>query len=493
MFDFEKLSASKFYQAPKVERVVEFSPPDIDMSNISRILSLSVDAKPMDVSVKDGGADVKGRGNFRLIYLDGDGNPKGVDYNADFAVSVDADLKEGDNAYAKICVVEADVVANAGLTLSAVLEVSVSAVIREEFEALVGGEKCYKTTKDIVLPTYVAQKSGASSFDEQVEVGGEVESVLSLNSNVTLKSANATEGGVELKSDLYAIVSYVADGEMKWVEFNIPLDDEFSVDGVMEGDNVQVDACVKNAKIVLQGVTGDNVISLEGEVSYKIQVFRCGVVSVVDDLFTLTNEVKIEREKKNVCCFDGLKFDSQRVNGTAMLADNRPSALEIVALPYARCYTAKWYPSEDGGLTVDGVVNTDVVYLDENGLNSVRAEIPFSVTIDANIGSNQKVCCTVERIGATIRREREIEIDMTLGFDTGVFTSSEIEFISSIEVGEQREQNTSTISVYIASESDTMLDVCKALSAMPDDILSQNPTLQFPLSDGDKVVYFRGI
>ena len=39
MFDFEKLSASKFYVAPTSERVVEFSPSDVDMTNVAKVFA----------------------------------------------------------------------------------------------------------------------------------------------------------------------------------------------------------------------------------------------------------------------------------------------------------------------------------------------------------------------------------------------------------------------------------------------------------------------
>lgn len=78
MFDFEKLSASKFYVAPTSERVVEFSPSDVDMTNVAKVLSVAVDARATSVEAQDGYAQVGGRVNFRLAYLSKDGMPKGV-------------------------------------------------------------------------------------------------------------------------------------------------------------------------------------------------------------------------------------------------------------------------------------------------------------------------------------------------------------------------------------------------------------------------------
>lgn len=72
MFDFEKLSASKFYVAPTSERVVEFSPSDVDMTNVAKVLSVAVDARATSVEAQDGYAQVGGRVNFRLAYLSKD-------------------------------------------------------------------------------------------------------------------------------------------------------------------------------------------------------------------------------------------------------------------------------------------------------------------------------------------------------------------------------------------------------------------------------------
>lgn len=86
MFNFEKISTSRFYTAPTIERVVEFSPPDVDTANVAKILSLAVDAKCAGCEANDKYARISGRTNFRLVYLDKDGEVKGVDYNADFTL-----------------------------------------------------------------------------------------------------------------------------------------------------------------------------------------------------------------------------------------------------------------------------------------------------------------------------------------------------------------------------------------------------------------------
>jgi len=495
MFDFDKLSVSKFYVAPSVERVVEFSPPGLDMQNIAKVLSLAVEAKSSSVDVYDGYAQVGGRTNFRLTYLDKDGNPRGVDYNADFTVRVDGEFTSDDAVNPVIKVVESDAQANDSLMLSAVLEVSVSAQRRDEIEALIGAEQCYKTTRGIYLPSFIASKTTAAPFEDEAEVGGEIGAVLGLNTNVAVKRAEATDGGVIAGANVYAVVTYVESGEIKQKEFTIELEEELNLDGVQTGDSICVQANVKSAKIVLQGVTDDNVIKVEGEVSFRVQAYRCSEVEVIDDLFTLTNEVTITRERADYVCFDGCGFFREHVSGTAVLGDNRAAVLGINALPYARCYTSKAFVDEDGKLVVEGIVNTDIIYNDENGYNSVRTEIPFSLTIESvqPFSKTVKVCCGVEEISARARKEREIDVELSMSVEVCGYSDVTVEYISAVELGEEKPQNRSALSLYISNDGDEILDLCKALTAMPEDIMAQNPSLQFPLHEGERVIYFRSI
>lgn len=494
MFDFEKISASRFYVAPTAERVVEFSPPGIDMDNVSRVLSLAVEAKCTELQPADGYAQVNGRTSFSLVYLDKAGAAKGVDYNADFAVKVEGDFSADDSAYAELYVMESDVEASDGLRLSAVIEVKVSAVKRQELNVLKSADDCYISNTCINLPSFIASKSISVPFDGEAEVGGEISNVLGVHPTVFVQEAKATDGGAIVKATVNATVTYVENSEIKQKDFKLDLEEEVGLDGVEKTDNILVHAAIKSSKVVLQGVTDDNTIKVEGEVSFRLQAFRTSKVEVVSDVLSISNELEVTRTKFESEAYDGSGFFKEDVFGSAMLGDNRAGALEIAALPYARCYPSKAQASGNT-LTVEGVVNTDVIYLDENGYNSVRTEIPFSVSFESEtvFSKDVSVKCSVMDIAAKIKKEREFEIEMTLAVMAHGYSELDGSYISQVTVGEEKPQNTSAISLYISKEGDELLDLCKAFTAMPDDILRQNPDLNFPLQAGERVVFFRGI
>lgn len=490
MFKYEKFNASNIVDAPSVERVVEFSPSGMDSADIAKVLSLAVDGKVISCEAGDGFAEVAGRVNLRLIFVDREGTVRGKDYNADFNMRVEGAFTAADSVNADVSVVETDVTTGDMISLSAVVSVRASAVQRTETEALVDAEQCYKTVGTVSLPSLVAVKTVAVPVSEETEVG-DVESVLLADAQAIVTGATVSAGKVVVDGTVLATVTYCEGGDVKSRSFEVPFSEEVLVDGAEEGDRVCASASMRFSKIVLSGVTGANIIRFEGEAALKVNVTRVRENEIIADMFMLTNEIELKRERKSFVGFGEMKYVSEKISGTASLGD-RPDAEFVAAIPYARCYVAKAEVTENGAV-VEGVLGADVIYRDENGFNSVRAEVPYSLDIEGEFGDGVKAVCAVESISAKARRGGEIDVDATVGILLTSYGTVEAEYVSSVEVGEEKEQNTSALSLYIASEGDEMWDVCKALTATPEDIMKQNPALSAPLSEGDRVIYFRSL
>ena len=489
MFRYEKFNASNIVSAPPVERVVEFSPSAPDAGDVARVLSLAVDGKAVSAEANDGFCSVAGRVNFRLVYQTRDGAVKGVDYNADFSLKAEGGFLADDNPSAEVSVAEADVDVADAVTLSAVVSVRALAVRSTEEECLVDAEKCYKTVEERAFPCPVAAKTTSFSVSEEADAG-DIDEVLLVDAQAVVTSATASEGIIAVEGRVRAAVTFTEDGDIRTRDMLIPFREEIPADGVAEGDEVSAVAWVRSSKVVLAGVPGANIIRFEGDIAVRSNAVRMRTEEVIADMFMLTNEVELGREHKRFTFFGGMKYSSEKVSGTAPLEDRAP-AESVVAVPYARCYAAK-AEAVEGGALVEGVLAADVVYRDENGLNSVRAEVPYSVEIDGDFGEGVKAVCFVEDVRVKARRG-ELELEASVGILLTRCVCADAEYISSVTVGEEKELNTSALSLYIVSEGDGMWDVCKALTATPEDIMKQNPSLELPLSAGDRVVYFRSL
>lgn len=487
MFKYEKFNASSIVSAPSVERVVEFSPSGLDAGDVARVLSLAVDGRVLSAEAGDGYAAVSGRVNFRLVYQTRDGAPKGVDYNADFSLKAEGAFSSEDSVNAEVSVVEADVKTADGVVLTAMISVRAYAVRRTEEECLVDAEQCYKTQESVTLPSLVAVRSAVVSVSDEADAG-DVDSVLLSDSQAIVTSASAGNGTVKVEGKVRVAVTYSEDEEIRIREMTIPFAEEISADGAEEGDKVCASVSVRTSKLVLAGVPGANIIRFEGDVAVRLNVIRCRTADVIADMFMLTNEVELRRENRKFTYFGGMKYSSESISGTAPL-EGRAPAEAVVAIPYARCYAAKAEVTE-GGALVEGVLTADIIYRSENGIESVRAEVPYSVEIDGEFGADCDAVCFVESIKAKARRG-ELDIEAEVGLLLCCRECCDAEYISEVTVGEEKERNDSALSLYIVSEGDEMWDVCKALTATPDDIMKQNPTIELPLTPGDRLVYFR--
>ncbi len=490
MFKYEKTNPATIKTFESVERVVEFTPSGVDSEKVAKILSLAVDGKVLSATASDGYVEAEGRAEFKLLYIDTDNVEQGVSYNADFTVRVEGDVSSDDRADAFVVVGESDVTTGDSITLSAVVVVSVQTVSVGENEYLSEAEDCLVTNSDIVVPEFVSSKSVVIPVEEETTVG-EVGKVLSLSADTIVKSATASENAVSVETITTATVTYTEGEEIRTASFEIAKTDEIEVEGVKEGDIIAAYASVKKSRIVLAGVTGENVLRFEADLNIKIKAFRMSETAIISDVFSLTHETTLAREEIISSSITRTAFFEEKIDGIATLDDGK-RADRIIAIPWSSVQIAKAI-AEDGGVRVDGIVLVSVLYEGEDGVDSVRAEVPFSSILTTDIDGEVRARAIVGKIDAKPKRDGEIAFAITLYISVEEYVENTVTVVSSVDVGEEKEVNNSGLSVYIAREGDGLWDVCKALTATPEKILEQNPSLVEPLSEGERVLYFRNI
>ena len=483
MFRYEKIDAISTAFLTPIERVVEFTPRGAD--GIETVLSLSVDGKVLSSTPCDGYVEVSGRADFTLIYLDYDGNPSSANYNADFNVRLDGDVHPTDKLSIELKAVEWNVSSKDILTLSAVVQVYGAVLKTLPLNMLSGADDSFVTTKTVTVPTMVAHTNYSFPVDEETTVG-EVEKVLSLNTKCSLTHTKIVDKQVDMSVDTIATITYMEGGQIHTTTFSVTSDESVSIEDIARGDKVYIVPQVKSGKVVLAGVTGENVLRFEGEIGVSIFAVRYEDKEIIEDLFILTHNTDVERNDIDVTAFGGTGFYKERVYGETTLP-NCDSAT-LVGVPAVTAFVAK--AIYDDGLTVEGIATAEILYHTGDTVGSARAEVPYSINLigdftDKSIARVTVLDVTVKIKGATA------EINLLLAFEISSYTNRQISYISEVQLGEEKPVNTSGLSMYVAKDGDTMWEVCKALTATPEQILAQNPTLTFPIKSCDKVIYFR--
>ncbi len=483
MFRYQQFDTISTHFLKSIERVVEFTPRGIE--NLGAVLSLSVDTKVLGSAVNDGYVEVSGRAEFKLIYSDLDGGVCSSNYNADFTVRLEGDVQVEDRVFSSLKAIEWNATPGDSLTLSTVIKVSGMAIKTKTLDMLSHGENSFSTMKTETLPKHVLSTTTSFPVDEETAVG-EVDKVLSLDTKTSLAEVRVKDGEVDFSIKTVATVTYVEEGAVRTATFDVTSDENLSLDGVTENDKLSLRPYVKSSRIVLAGVTGENILRFEGEITVAIDGVRYEDVEIVNDLFMLTHETEVTKKTESLTAYCHGGVYNRAIEGEVDLPKGEDCTL--ACLPASTAFIAKTVL--DDGLVVEGVATAEIIYSAEGDLYSVRAEVPFSLKLEGDFSEDTCAKATVLETSVKIRGRRA-EISMNIAIETYSYCTTEITYISNVELGEEKEINRSGLSLYVADEGDGLWDVCKALTATPEEIEEQNPTLVFPLKFGEKVIYFR--
>ncbi|MCQ2603337.1 MAG: DUF3794 domain-containing protein, partial [Clostridia bacterium] len=149
--------------------------------------------------------------------------------------------------------------------------------------------------------------------------------------------------------------------------------------------------------------------------------------------------------------------------------------------------------NEDGKALVEGIVVADVLFSNDDGMTSVRAEVPFSIAVGDSFDGEISAYAIVNRISARLKRDDLLDIAANITIVVKETCKKNAKYTSAVTVGAEKEVNKSGMSLYIASGGEEAWDIAKALTATPENILRQNPAIAYPLQKGEKVLYFRNI
>lgn len=147
-------------------------------------------------------------------------------------------------------------------------------------------------------------------------------------------------------------------------------------------------------------------------------------------------------------------------------------------------------------LNAEGVITATVIYTGEdNKLNSVNVELPFYTQVAKEFDCDSALSVSVSILNVFARLRTTSEIEVTAEFIVTVKgkRTAEVNVISEIEIGEEKETDDVAISLYIVKPAQGLWEVAKELNTSETVLINQNPELKLPVKAGDKVILYKEI
>lgn len=467
-------------------------------SEINAVLKAHAAVTATECVCLDGEIKITGKLVLAVVYEDANKMICRAERGAEFF------LKSEDALVTPACLAKTNLTARSvttrregsGLYLSVIVEAESTVFGSKTAELFTGGENLVVKTEEKGIVKRLCVSGETDLEDEfETEYFGDL---LLHTERACVNSTKALGGEIEVSGEVILhLCALKEDGSLSTYERLIP----FVSNVPCDEPNVElVSATAKvlsaNLQITADEEKGKSKIVVETTLGCDCAIYGVDSVSCVVDAFSTTNEIRLNREKRQGRYLLKEIYATERVNGIAALS--LPIAAEDVLLaavcPRAEIACRKRYDEAgyENGVDAEGVVEAELLIKTADGLHkAVTLSLPFAFPARVEDSDESEIDCAVCGLSVKRRAGGELELSATLKTTTKLYRLQAAEYVSSVEEGESVAENECAVSIFIPREGDGLWELATRLKSPPEEVKKNNPHLSFPVKKGERIVIYR--
>ncbi len=351
----------------------------------------------------------------------------------------------------------------------------------------VGAKNVITKSEDISYSYEVLKIKREIKIEDEFDLDILVGDVLCHNEKVYLKGCECgigviiVEGEVELSS----LISPLESGKepvstQKTLPFKMELECQDAIPEYL--------ACAypsiknSNIKVFVDEAKNKSAVSVEIIVDVCAKVYGYNTFSPVVDAYSNEFELKLTSDTQKLDKV--LSFNTFEDRIKSEISFNAPENARLIGVINDKIEEIK-YSLVNDEMLIEGVLSVTALYYGDN-FTALTALVPFTSKVKLNgnnFAFNYSEVVDVKTNGSMV------EFTLKVCY-LDIFNHS-FKVISEATEGAKKRENTSAISVYIASQGDTLWDVSKTLGVKEEDILKTNEGLSFPLESSERIIVYR--
>lgn len=456
---------------------------------------LTVEARPMITNKELIGDKIvlEGKVEYTVIYLAREDGlvANSVNYNQNFTNNID--LNQGE--YKVICEaqcnvehIEAAIMNERKISIQGIITVDWELYKSNEFEFVKDIEGSDKV--EVLKKTETINKISAN---EDVELMGkcmirvgmdkpQINKILKCSLRLHKKEVKIAEDKIYLGCYCKLNILYKADDSKDIIplEDDIYLSKEEEVSGITSDMIPTVCYEISNNDLMLEedDLGEIRIINDEFMVKANVKVFSKENIDTIKDAYSTKCLIGLRKDEHEVGILHGANNSESIIKYNIQLNDKDLKPEHIISANAAIILTDKHVMKDR--VVIEGIIKADVLYKtsdEEKYLANVKAEIPFSASIDifgATEDMKSIVKANLESIDASIEGN-SIAIKATIILSGKILYEVNKEFVSDIieEEGEMPEKKAS-ITIYVVGEGDTFWDLAKKYNTTVNDLIKIN-------------------
>ncbi len=463
---------------------------------VSKVCALSGDVQITRTQVLSKQIKTSGRVSIKLVYLDAEGKLGNFDYISDFSEDINNDSVIADMP----CIVRAFVVdmqsgvSGNEIKVQTVVELAPSVVEINTLDILEDSDNALALREDQQYQKYICAVDEEFEISDEYACGVRADDILYFDSKAIVGGVDNSDGKMSVTGQIEVCLVYTGEGVVSTKNLSIPFAQELAV----RGDDLSacISAKVKDSRLVIEGSDSDNVFKITVCVALQGFVMQSETVSAIVDIYSPTNALDVSSAE---ICFDrrdGMRRFEERISGSVGVENADESIKSILGCIVTQNNLSNLV-AMDGAVLAEGVLNTSVVYENEDGAcKCMQIELPYSLQFDCEEVSEASVLdgrsiaadCTYK-----VKRDREVEITADMIISVCIAEKVCNTVIKGVEEGDEIQCNSNAVSVYLPSKGESIWQVAKTLGMSIDGIKEQNPDLGALMNGDERIVIYREI
>ena len=462
-------------------------------SEIGAILAVQAKAVPAECVCADGEVRYSGKLLLCIVYEDSERKICRVERGAEFYHKAENSLVTP-ACFAKTAYHIDNVThrrEGSGLYVSVILGATSRVYGGKQAEYLVGGEGVYVKTQPATLYKTVCV-SGETEGEDEFETEN-VGDVLLHSETPLVTSCRAHAGQIEIEGELNLGVCVLkADDSVCSYERLIAFSMQIPCEEAFDATAVAANVCVKSATLSagVDEEKGKSKMVLSYALSADCILTTKEELTVASDAFAPTCQLGLEKANAGGRYLTKQLKYVERIGGVALFSPQIEGdyALESAVLPRASAVCKK----TEHGFEAEGVMTAEILLRNaDTGCKRTTLELPFvfPIPVEGAYAEAEFMVC-----GLNVRRQNgEVQAEATLKMSLRVYDEEEISYVCAVTEGAKIPKNDAAVSIVIPRKGEDLWTLAKRLGRAPEEVQSSNPTLQFPVKEGERIIIYRQI
>jgi len=468
--------------------------------NVSKVLSLSVEAYVNSNEVLNGVINYSGTVDTRLVIMADDGQINTICSSCPFSSKFEsADIENGQEAFIKVKVIDYNVESIGGEIVKIAVNLEQKGFIlgnREVGTISCRDEDVCIKNEEIDVIGYIGSARETINVESEINLRENIKKVLLTESRALVRDVNSGSGFVTISGDVINRVLYITENDK--FESGYVYDtfkEEIELEGVTRESFVEGDAVVKQDEVtteIIQDEKGEK-IAIKAPVVLNIRAFEEKKVSVIKDVYSVKNELNLTTESFNMTEVCQIEVVEGKIEGSLTLNEEHPRVDKLLFSGGNNVTVTNSYV-KDNEIFIEGIAKTTAVYLndEDSSLHSVQLDVPFTISDKFNYeeGGILIIDAVVTDVDVVVKKGREFYYDAKVKASVSYCHDLLGGIISNAVATEEYGEKDYAMEIIYAPKGKDLWEVAKHAKVKEEQIVAQNPEVIFPVSEDTPIVLF---